>query len=72
MRSDDRTLGQLGYETYGEEAGWVSYGGEPMSAWTLLPEDVQNRWEVMTKAVAMEALKRSSRPTGMHRRVQTG
>lgn len=66
-RMDDRTLGQIGYNAYGQHSDWKSHDGRPMPRWTeeeakekgaiVLPDVVKAHWEA-----AAEAIKRSVTP----------
>lgn len=46
-----KTLGQIGYEAYGEDSGWKAFDGRPMPRWADLRPDIANRWEVAASAI---------------------
>ncbi len=48
---DGRSLGQVGYEAYGDHAGWKAYDGKPMPRWPELRPDIVEKWEVAARAV---------------------
>lgn len=53
---DDRTIGQIGFDAYGETAGWKTFDGRPMPRWEDLasrPEGIETRrrWEVTAAAI---------------------
>lgn len=56
----DKTLGQAGFDAYGDHAGWKAYDGKPMPRWDdALRADIKEKWEVAGKAiVAMNAADR--------------
>lgn len=45
------TLGQLAYETYGNERGWKIHGMD-MQSWDQLKPTVQTYWHAVADAVA--------------------
>jgi hypothetical protein len=51
----EKTLGQVGYEAYGEHAEWKSFDGRPMPRWSDLRPDIVEKWEVAARAIAAEA-----------------
>lgn len=52
--SDAKTLGQVGFEAYGEHANWTAYDGKPMPRWDEnLRDDIKEKWEIA--ALAIEA-----------------
>ncbi len=56
-----KSPGQVGYDAYGETAGWTTYDGRPMPRWEALGASVngretQRRWEVAATAVTLQAL----------------
>ncbi len=52
-----RTLGQVGFEAYGDAAGWTAYDGKPMPRWDdNLRPDIKEKWEAAAKAVADKAV----------------
>jgi hypothetical protein len=58
-----KTLGQIGFEAYGEHAGWTAYDGKPMPRWDEnLRADIKEKWEVAALAIqakVMENLRES-------------
>lgn len=58
-----KTLGQVGYEAYGETAkpeSWKTFDGRPMPTWDELSEkdtgrETQRRWEVSAEAIRLAA-----------------
>lgn len=50
--SDRKSIGQIGYEAYGEDAGWKAFDGRPMPQWSDLRADIAARWEVAAAAIA--------------------
>jgi hypothetical protein len=49
---DSRTLGQIGYEAYGDHAEWKSFDGRPMPKWAEVRPDIVEKWEVAAAAIA--------------------
>jgi hypothetical protein len=54
------SYGQIGYEAYGEAAGWRTFDGRPMPTWSELAIhpaglETQRRWEVASARVIEEA-----------------
>lgn len=50
--SDTRTLGQVGFEAYGETANWTAYDGKPMPRWDEnLRADIKEKWEAAALAI---------------------
>lgn len=50
--SDAKTLGQIGFEAYGDHANWTAYDGKPMPRWDEnLREDIKEKWEIAAKAI---------------------
>jgi hypothetical protein len=57
---EEKTLGQVGYEAYGETAGWTTFDGRLMPRWHQLAEthpgrETQRRWQVAACAVVLVA-----------------
>lgn len=51
-----KTIGQIGFDAYGEAAGWVTFDGRPMPTWEQLGAtpaglETRRRWEVSALAV---------------------
>lgn len=40
-----KTLGQIGYDAYGDYAGWKNFREEPMPTWEALPHHIQDTWQ---------------------------
>ena len=49
-----KSLGQIGYEAYGEEADWKAYNGERMPEWDDLPSHIHRKWEVAAESIESE------------------
>lgn len=50
------TIGQVGYEAYGDTAEWRTFDGRPMPTWeelgaTKTGQETQRRWEVAARAI---------------------
>jgi len=51
--SMEKTLGQIGFEAYGDHANWTAYDGKPMPRWDdNLRPDIKEKWEIAAKAIA--------------------
>lgn len=51
-----RTLGQVGFDAYGDEAEWKAFDGRPMPQWDEnLRADIKHKWEVAAKAIVKES-----------------
>lgn len=53
----EKSLGQIGYEAYGETANWKTFDGRDMPRWEDLSEmetgrETQRRWEVAAEAIS--------------------
>jgi len=49
----EKTLGQIGFEAYGDHANWTAYDGKPMPRWDdNLRPDIKEKWEIAAKAIA--------------------
>lgn len=47
-----KTLGQVGFDAYGEHAGWKAFDDRPMPRWDeKLRPDIKEKWEVAAKAI---------------------
>jgi len=52
-----KTLGQLGYEAYGDHAKWQAFDGRPMPRWDdALRPDIKEKWEVAAREIATQAI----------------
>lgn len=54
------SIGQVGYEAYGETAEWKTYDGRDMPTWETLSEsesgqETQRRWEVAAEVILATA-----------------
>lgn len=59
----EKTLGQVGYDAYGMDSGWLTFDGRAMPRWTqeevdaasqtctVLTDVIKARWEVAAKAI---------------------
>jgi hypothetical protein len=45
------SIGQVGYEAYGDQRGWVAVSGTRMPFWHELPEPIREAWEVAAAAI---------------------
>jgi hypothetical protein len=45
-------LAAVGYQAYGEWAGWKNYQGRPMPTWDELPDPQRHAWEAAAWAIA--------------------
>ncbi len=60
----NKTLGQIGFEAYGEAANWTAYDGKPMPRWDdSLRQDIKDKWEAAGLAVGREMTRRFSAGT---------
>jgi hypothetical protein len=50
-----KSLGQVGYDAYGDHANWKNYQGEPMPNWEDLPADIRLHWETAAGAIVRSA-----------------
>jgi hypothetical protein len=55
---DDYELGRVGYEAYGDKAGWKNYEGKPMPKWDEVPQHIRDKWAAAAKAIG-EAIHQS-------------
>lgn len=46
-----RLKARLGYEAYGDHAGWLNFSGAKMPLWDELPEYIRGHWVAATKAI---------------------
>jgi integrative and conjugative element protein (TIGR02256 family) len=56
LKERSRMYGQIGYEAYGEAAGWKTFDGRPMPTWEQLQatetgRETCRRWEVAAAAI---------------------
>ncbi len=54
-----KTLGQVGYDAYGEAAAWLTYDGRPMPSWDVLGttevgRETQRRWACAAGAISAD------------------
>lgn len=52
MEETEIDLGQVGYEAYGERAGWKTFDGQDMPHWANARDDIKDRWRAAAEAVA--------------------
>jgi hypothetical protein len=45
------SLGQIGYEAYGDARGWVAVSGQRMPFWHEVGEPIREAWEVAASAI---------------------
>lgn len=54
----DKTLGQVGFDAYGDEAEWKAFDGRPMPRWDdNLRADIKAKWEIAASAIAEQAVR---------------
>lgn len=55
---DDETLGLavIGYQAYGDAAGWKNYQGNPMPTWEELPEAIKSYWSAAALKIAQQTI----------------
>lgn len=56
LKSEAKTevnVAKLGYEAYGESAGWKNFAGNPMPQWDELPPKIQEHWGRAAQAIAL-------------------
>jgi hypothetical protein len=46
-----KALAKVGYDAYGDAAGWENHIGKPMPKWEDLPEAIRAYWEVAAEAI---------------------
>jgi hypothetical protein len=44
-------LAKIGYNAYGDAAGWKNHIGRPMPKWEDLPPAIRSYWQVATAAI---------------------
>lgn len=49
-----KTLAQIGYEAYGDDADWKSWDGRPMPRWSELRADIKRKWGMSAEAMRKE------------------
>lgn len=52
--SNNKTLGQIAFEAYGDNREWRDWRGNAMPQWSEIREDIQEAWEVAAQAVVKE------------------
>ncbi len=52
----EETMGQVGYNAYGQDAGWKTFDGRDMPQWADLTPVIKARWEVAAEAIKMAFL----------------
>jgi hypothetical protein len=50
-----KSLGQIGYEAYGEHAYWKNFQGDRMPNWEDLPDAIKLHWETAASAIVRSA-----------------
>jgi hypothetical protein len=53
---DLRSRGQIAYDAYAEDAGWLSIHGEHLPRWEHLDRAIQRHWDAAAQAVARAVL----------------
>jgi hypothetical protein len=56
---DEKTLGQIAYEAYGDAREWKVFGGGAMPPWDAQDSDIAAAWERAAEAAAEAAADRS-------------
>lgn len=51
-----KTLHQIAYEAYAEDADWQTFDGRPMPEWGDLTDAVREHWDAAVSAVITEVL----------------
>jgi hypothetical protein len=46
-----KSLGQIGYEAYGDHQYWLSVDGRAMPAWASVRVDIQQAWQAAARAI---------------------
>lgn len=49
-------LGKIGYDAYGEAAGWKNFRGDPMPSWDELPSHIRRYWCHAAIAISVHIL----------------
>lgn len=62
--SDLPSLGQIGYEAYGDAVQWKNHQGNPMPEWDALPDVIRLAWHACVNAVVVTALEDQPHPGG--------
>ena len=55
--SNNRTLGQIAFEAYGDNRAWKDWRGLPMPAWSEVRPEIRSAWDVAASAVAYAVVK---------------
>jgi hypothetical protein len=50
-----KSLGQIAYDAYGEQQGWVTFAGAQMVSWQSQRPNIQVAWEGVARAVLLAA-----------------
>lgn len=54
-----KTLGQVGFDAYGDHAGWKAFDDRPMPRWDdNLRADIKEKWKVAADAIVEETAAR--------------
>jgi hypothetical protein len=48
-----KSLGQIAYDAYGEQQGWVTFAGAQMVSWQSQRPNIKASWEAAGRAVAV-------------------
>lgn len=51
---NDKSLGQIAFEAYGDNREWKDWRGGPMPQWADIKEEIAAAWEVAAQAVREE------------------
>lgn len=47
---DERSLGQIAFEAYGDSVGWEAYDGTAIPEWKVVRPHIKRAWEAAAKA----------------------
>jgi hypothetical protein len=48
--SNDKSLGQIAFEAYGDNREWKDWRGQPMPQWGDVREEIRVAWQVAAEA----------------------
>lgn len=48
---NEKTLGQIAFEAYGENRKWQDWRGNPMPLWSEVQPGIRGAWETAAEAV---------------------
>lgn len=56
MNDEILELAILGYQAYGDSAGWKNYQDKPMPTWDELPEAIKGHWRTAARQMRLKIL----------------